>query len=263
MRGLVRDCVVELFARKTVYLFLAVTLVAVLLGLATGKASFEFHVEGNMDVDGVADFLRNPVTHVMNTFLSFLVFLAVLATAGLVPGMLARGRAEFYLSKPVSRTTLLLNKLFAVWGVYSFLILISGAVLYAVLVTIHGRFDWDVLYLPALNLVSFFIWLSITTVAGVLTGSTAVSIMCAFLVWVAQLILSFHDQIRALVGSQVIGVIVDVLYYIFPKTGQLGDITRGLAMGRPVDDWMVLCSSVAFAGAMLVVAVLVFNKKDY
>ncbi len=263
MKGITRDCVVEMFARKTIYLFAAVTLVAVLLGLLTVNVDLHFEVTGTAERGAIAGFLQNPVTHVLGMFMSFLVFLAVLATAGLVPTMLVKGRAEFFLSKPISRTSLLLNRLFAVWAVYGLTIVVSGAVLYAVLVLIHGFFDWKVLYLFVFSLVSFFIWLSITVAAGVLFGSTVISLMCAFLVWVAQAVLKYHETVGGIVGSRLVSQLATVLYYVVPKTSQIGDRTTALAMGNVVVDWMPVYTSVAFALVAVLLAVLVFKRRDY
>jgi ABC-type transport system involved in multi-copper enzyme maturation permease subunit len=126
MKGITRDCVVEMFDRKTVYLFAAVTFIAVVLALLSPKMEMEFYATGDIDMGSMGDFLTNPVTKVLSTFLAFMVFLVVMASAGLVPNMLAKGRADFYLSKPISRTSLLLNKLFGIWLVYGGTIVLCG-----------------------------------------------------------------------------------------------------------------------------------------
>lgn len=263
MRGMTRDCVVEMFDRKTIYLFAAVTFIAVVIALLSPKMEVEFHATGNVDMGSVGDFLTNPVTKVLSTFLKFMVFLAVMASAGLVPNMLAKGRADFYLSKPISRTSLFLNKLFGIWLVYGGTIVLGGILTYAALVSAHGFFDWKILYVFALGLVSLFIWLSITTTAGIVSGSTVMSIMSAFLVWVAQVILYWHEQIRQFLGSKPVGYVVDGLYYIFPKTGEVSTIANACAFGKPVESWMPLYSSLIFSVALVTLAVIIFKRKNY
>lgn len=263
MRGITRDCVVEMFDRRTIYLFVGVTLIALVIIVLTPKMEIEFHATGNIDVGPMTDLLRNPVTKVLGAFLSFMVFLAVLATAGLVPNMLIKGRADFFLSKPISRTSLLLSKMFSIWVVYGGTIVLCGVTTYAVAVWVHGFFDWKVLYLFVLNLASFFVWLSITITAGIVSGSNAISIMSAFLFWVAQAILRFHEQIKGFLASKPVGYIIDALYYVVPKTGEIGDLTDALALGKPVESWMPLSSSLMFSVALICLAAVIFKRKDY
>ncbi len=263
MRGITRDCVVEMFDCKILYVFFTVTLVAVLVVLLSSNMEIEFHSMGNVDMGPMTDILRNPVTKALSTYLSFLVFLAVLATAGLMPNMLIKGREDFYLSKPISRSALFLNKLFGIWAVYGAIVVLCGVVTYAVAVWVHGFFDWKVLYLFGMNLVSFFIWLSIITAAGIIAGSNSISIMTAFLFWVAQAILGFHEQIKEFLGSKPVGYLADALYYIVPKTGEIDQLTDAVALGKPVTSWMPLYSSLMFSFALICLVIVIFKRKDY
>ena len=108
----------------------------------------------------------------------------------------------------------------------------------------------------------FFIWLSVTSFAGVLTGSSGMSIMAAFIVWMAQRILSFHEGIKSFTDSQVVRFIVDALYYIFPKTGEMFDLTDQAVSGN-ISSWMPLYSSLIFAVVLFFVTVAIFKRKDY
>jgi ABC-type transport system involved in multi-copper enzyme maturation permease subunit len=263
MRGITRDCVVEMFDRKTVYLFIAVTFIAVVLAFLSPKMEVEFYSTGNVDMGSMGDFLTNPVTKALSTYLMFMVFLAVMASAGLVPSMLARGRADFYLSKPISRTSLLLNKLFSIWLVYGGTVVLCGLLIYAALALTHGFFDWKIFYIFILVLVNLFIWLSITTTAGIVTGSTAMSVMSAFLVWVAQVILHWHEQIKGFLESKPVGYIVDGLYYILPKTSEVSAIADACAFGKPIESWMPLYSSLIFSTTLVALGVVIFKRKNY
>jgi ABC-type transport system involved in multi-copper enzyme maturation permease subunit len=263
MRGIIGDCFVEMVDRKIIHVFAVVTVLAVLAVLLSSQMDMEFHVSGDLDMQPMTDLMRNPVIIAISTFMQFLLFLIVMASAGVVPNMLVRGRADFYLSKPLSRISLLLNKLFGIWLTYGVVMTLTGVITYIMIVLVFGLFDWKIISLFALNLVSFVIWLSITTTVGILSGSTAMSIMSAFLIWVAQLILGLHEQIKAFLDSKTAGFIVDVLYYIVPKTGEIRDITESLALGKPVYTWMPLYSSLIFALVLVYLAAGVFKRKDY
>ncbi len=263
MRGIIKDCIIEMVDRKIIHVFAVVTLLAVLVVLLSSKMAMEFHVSGDLEMQSMTDLMRNPVTKAISTFMEFLLFLVVMASAGVVPNMLVKGRTDFYLSKPLSRTSLFLNRLFGIWLTYGVVMTLSGAIIYITMVLVFGLFDWKIFSLFILNLISFMVWLSITTTVGIVSGSTAMSIMSAFLLWVAQFILKLHEQIKAFLDSKPVGFIVDALYHVVPKTGEIGEISESLALGKPVNSWLPLYSSVIVSAAVICLAITVFKRRDY
>ncbi|UCE24314.1 MAG: hypothetical protein JSU74_13655 [Candidatus Zixiibacteriota bacterium] len=265
MRGIARDCVVEMFARKMFWIFAVITVIAIIVIILSGNVEIGGTISGGqrMDVEDINEMLGNPIMRVYCSFVSFLVILTVLATAGIVPGMLIQGRAEYFLSKPISRTSFLLYKFFGMWLSYGILILICGGLGYGVMYLVHGVTADSMFFLFGLNLTSLFIWLSITVFAGVVFGSGTMAIITAALVWFAQWLLQWHDYYRDVIDSEAVTGFIDVLYYIVPKTGELSDLTVRLALGRPVGDWLPLYSSLIFALVVLVAAVVIFNRKNY
>ncbi len=264
MRGITRDTFIEMIDRKLVWIFLVVTLITLLIVVLTRSASMQIEFGGNISQSSPFTNLADKMAvSGLSSFLSFLVFLSVLATAGLIPSMLVRGRAEYFLSKPISRTALYLYKLFGIWFVYGGMMVCAGMVIAASFYLIHGIFNWNYAYLFILNLASFFVWLSITTFAGVMAGSAMLSVVTAFVVLVVQLALRFHEQLGAIIRSPIITKTVDILYYIFPKTGQMADITEKLASGQPVTDWLPVWSTLLFAIVLIVITSEIFKRKDY
>ena len=263
MKGITRDCIVEMFDRKTIYIFLVVTGITILITLFTPRPNIEIQMSGNAEMDTMVNWLHNPATKALSIFLSFMVFLTVLATAGLIPNMLGKGRADFFLSRPISRSALLINKITGIWVVYGSTLVLCGIVSYAVMLVVGGTFDGKVIYLFALNLISFLIWLSITSTAGIISGSGSLSIMTALMVWAAQAILVWHQQIKDLIDSRIFGYALDITYYIVPKTGEINNLTDSLALGKTVESWMPLYSSLIFSIVIVFFAVVVFKRKNY
>ena len=103
MRGITRDTVVELFDRKVIYIYAVVTVVALLIlmlmRLAETKLGGEFNI-ATEDMGQLSALLGEPLVHMLAGFMSFLVFLTVIATARLAPHMFLKGRADDYRSKP-------------------------------------------------------------------------------------------------------------------------------------------------------------------
>lgn len=262
MRGLTRDCLLELLDRKVLWIYGAMTVVALLFSVVSWSGSLTIDIAGNTATAG-SGMLDGIIVRGMETYLSFLVFLTVMATAGLVPNMLVRGRADYYLSKPISRVALLGGKLFSIWLVYGGLIVLCGLVnLAAIYVTFHW-FEPRALYLFVFSLLSLFVWLSITGFAAISFGSNSLAIMTAFVFWVAQWLLRYHDTVGQLFNTKILPYTLDTLYYIVPKTGQMSDISVNLASGDPVATWQPLLTTIAFALVAYIVTLQLFKRANY
>ncbi len=261
MRGLVRDTLTEALDRKIVWVFGIIAVISSLAALAPAWLDIQFGGQ-DIDVTEMGPELSKGLLHMLNKIMWFLTFLSVMATAGMIPNMLTRGRADFYLSKPISRTSLLCSKILGIWLVYGGLMIATVAVVFLVSSAVYGVFDPNVWFILVGNMLLFFIWLSITTVAGILSGTAGMSMMAAFLFWAAQWLFEFHDALKALVDSKPVTAIADALYYIFPKTGEVSDLIVEFATGR-VTNWMPLWSSLIFAVVMFAIAIGVFRRRDY
>ena len=263
MRGITRDCLLEMLDRKLIYVFGIATLLTILVVLYSGTVEINFGSGENMELNQLSDAMGNPIMRGFNFYLSILVFLAVLGTAGLVPGMLIRGRADYYLSKPISRSSLLLNKLFGIWIVYGATIFVCGVITYLTIIAVHGGFDWAVLYFLVFPLISLFIWLSITVFAGVTFGSQPISLMVAFSVWVLHMLVSGIRVFDEILGSTIFSYVVNVVYYVLPKNAEFSGMSMQLLDGRSVQSWMPLWSSLLFAVVLVYFTLTVFKRRSY
>ncbi len=265
MRGITRDTIVELVDRKMLWMFGILTALACLIVFGASKADMTFSMHGpsGLENDLAQPLISSIAIRAAYNLLTFLVFLAVVATAGIIPKFLEKGRADFYLSKPISRQNILLGKLGAMWLVYGTVILLCGMITYLFAALAFDQLDFRILYVFGFSLASYFVWLSITGLAGVWTGSTAISVMCAFVVWVLQSILQHYDTIGDLINSEWISRIVQGLYYVIPKTSQMADLGMNLARGKTGPELLPLWSSLLFAATMYALAVVVFKRKNY
>ena len=270
MRGIARDCMAELRDRKMIWLFAVVTLLGLLavLGMFAVQNSAEEKFGEGYD-DELTTTIGDAYSWVIKWFMYFMVFLAVMATAGEFPGMLQRGRADFYLSKPVSRERLYVAKLLGVWFVYGGAVTIAAVFLFLVASVLSGSLDWSIVYTIGMNLLIFLVWLTITGFFGILSRSTVTAIMMAFVVWLIQTGLAAREVpvqfIGALLGLdsiKTLAAIGDGLYYVFPKPSQMFDMIGLLADGR-VETWLPLWSSLLFAAVLTLATLVVFRRKDY
>jgi len=266
MNGLLRDTFAEMISRKMFVLFIILTIVLLLGVWATWEVRVEMpgsagDEELGSDATGLV--VRPMMAEAFSKIMAVFIFFAVFAASGLIPRAMERGRAEFLLSKPISRTRIYAAKLLSIWLVYGLMLTACGLAVYVVAVLVHGGFDLGILVLFVMRLAEFGIWLTIIGLVGVLFGSASWAMIIAFSVWVGQSLLSYHEQMRNFLTNQFFVYTIESLYYLFPKTSQMGDMAVNLASGRPVESWLPLWTSLALAVILYYSAIWVFERRDY
>lgn len=206
-----------------------------------------------------------------SVFLYFIcTFLAIFATAHLVPRMQEKGTIDLYLSRPVGRIQLLLSRYVA--G----LILAGSNVVYLVgtiwLIVwwktgvAHPRF----LLAAAIIMLIIAVLLAFAFVIGVVTSSTAVSIMASYGLFFFGLMLAAHDKIAAAVSKEWQAAAIQTLYWCLPKTAELGQAVMAFvaADSAPARISAVLTpapflTTAAFGIVSLAIASWLFTRKEF
>jgi ABC-type transport system involved in multi-copper enzyme maturation permease subunit len=265
MRGITRDCFVEMMTRKVKWLYAVVTVIMVGSIIIVSQVRV-YEDPGSLQELGARTFDQfrgEALIRVLDWFMYFLVILTGLITAGKFPTMLIPGRAEFYLSKPLSRSSLYINRMLGIFITYGGMVVACGLVGYLALYAVSSYWSDGIFYMLVLHLVGLFVWLSIITFGGVVFGSTSAAILTAVLIWFAQLALRGRELVTSFTDSTAVSTALDVLYYIVPKTGELSALTTRVALLEPVRNWLPLWSSVLFALALVVSTTVIFNRKNY
>ena len=197
-------------------------------------------------------------------------FLAVFATAHLVPRLQEKGTVDLYLSRPVGRVPLLLSRYAA--GLIlagSNLVYLIGAI-WAIVIwkthVVHVRF----LLGGMVILFGIAALLAFAFLIGVATSSTGVSIMTTYGIFFFSALLAGHDRIAAALSKEWQATVVHALYWIFPKTADLGRAVVALvAAGEGPPQlagsltWAPFTTTAAFALVCLLVASWLFRRKDF
>ena len=197
-------------------------------------------------------------------------FLALFATAHLVPRLQEKGTIDLYLSRPVGRVRLLLSR-------YAGGLLLAAANLVYLIGSMWAIVAWKTrvvhprfLLSGAVILFSFAALSAFAFLVGVVTSSTGVSLMATYALFFLGAILAAHDRIAAAVSTETSARIVQGLYWIFPKTAELGQAAVALVAGREAPDRLasfnalgVFGSTAAFAAAALALASWLFSRKDF
>lgn len=191
------------------------------------------------------------------------VFLAVFATGSQVPHLLRRGTVDLYLSRPLSRTAMLLGRyLGAVTLVAANFAYLCGGVF---LIISLKTGVWNPRFFAAAGLIIlvFLSFLGFMYLVGVLSASTPLSIMLPYAIFVISMPLAAHDRIAAAMDSRLAAHLVQGLYWVLPKTSEIGRDVVSLVLGRGGVALLPLATTVGFGVACLLAALLLFERKNF
>lgn len=206
-----------------------------------------------------------------SVFLYFIcTFLAIFATAHLVPRMQEKGTVDLYLSRPVSRVRLLLSRYAAGLMLAGLNVIYLVGSIWAIVAwktgVTHARF----LLAGGIILFVIAVLLAFAFLIGVITSSTAVSIMTTYGVFFFGLMLVAHDKIAAAVSKEWQATVINTLYWIFPKTAELGQSVVAFVGGDQLPEQitraltpMPFITTAAFGAVCLVLASWLFTRKEF
>jgi ABC-type transport system involved in multi-copper enzyme maturation permease subunit len=189
--------------------------------------------------------------------------LAVFASAGLVAAVFEPGRIELLLSKPVSRTHLLLGRYLGNVLVVTanILYLVAGSwIIFGVKTGVWGA---GFLVSSLCTILIFSVLLAVLVLVGVLWDSSAVAIMVTFAIMIVTPILAQKATIERLLSSEWSRDVVRVLYYVLPKTSDVSVIIRHLILNQPVESWMPVWSTALFGAVVLGLGLWRFQRRSF
>jgi len=268
--ALVRDTFREAFARKIFWAFFGCSTALILFFIFIMKidvvegAIATISLFGNTSRGQDVQLLVRQVHAAIAAFLFTAgMFLAVFASAGLIPAVFEPGRIELLLSKPVERFHILLGRylgnllviasnifylVFAVW-------LIFGAK--------TGVWTPGFLWSSVLIVFIFSVLLTVVLLVGVLWESAVVSTMVTFGIMMMSPILAQQRILERLLTSEWSRNVMRVLYWVLPKVFDVGRIARELVLGNPITSWMPIWSSALFGLVKLSSGLYVFARRNY
>jgi ABC-type transport system involved in multi-copper enzyme maturation permease subunit len=268
--ALVVDTFREAMARKIIWGFFGCSTALILFFLLLVKIDVVQGAIATMSLfgkTGQAQDMTKMVTTVhaviSNLLYGFGMLLAILASAGLIPTIFEPGRIELLLSKPVSRSHILLGRYLGN------LLVIAANIFYPVLAVWiifgikTGVWTPGFLYSSLLTVFMFGIYLSIIVLVGVQWESAVVATMVTFAVAVVSIILNFQTSLERLLTSEWSREIVRVLYYILPKAVGVGNMMTNIIKGLHIESWMPFWSTAIFGAVCLGAGLYIFEKKNY
>ncbi len=277
----IEDVMREALARWTLIayfllssIFLLIFALAINLDIVDGALAGAKLFGKEVEMRGSAMSIEKLVTGFESGFSAVLyflcTFLAVFATAHLVPRLQEKGTIDLYLSRPVSRTWLLMSRYIA--G----LLLAGSNILYLIgsiwLIVMWKTHVFHPRFFLAGAIILFVIatLLAFAFLVGVVTSSTGVSIMTTYGLFFFSVMLVAHDRIAAAVSKEWQAWLINTLYWVIPKTAELGQAVVAFVAGDQVPRRLAESLSVtpflttaAFAVGCLVLASWLFHRKEF
>jgi len=248
-------------------LFLLIVLFAVNLDVVNGTLAAGSLFGKSVDFGGKAIPVEQFVFGVEAGFSAALylmgMFLSIFAVGSVVPRQVEKGNVDLYLSRPVSRTKLLLSRYLGGLAVAAVNLGYLSIGIWLILST--KTHVWNVRFLVAglFTLATIAAFEGFVFLLGVVTGSTPISIMLPYFLFFASAFLSMHKQIAAALSSDLSAGLIHVLYWILPKTADIGKELTGYTHGDGQLTALPLLTTIAFGAVCLTLSVLIFRKRDY
>jgi ABC-type transport system involved in multi-copper enzyme maturation permease subunit len=269
--ALIRDTFREALARKIfwglfgistlmILFFLFLLRIDVVEGALATVTLFGRTMDRATDVDRL---VRGTYAGIATFLYTFGMFLAVFASSGLIPSVLEPGRIELLLSKPVSRTHILLGRY------AGNLLVVSSNIVYLVLgVWVifgvkTGIWSSSFLFSSVITIFIFAVLLAVVVLIGVLFDSAALATMITVGLMIISPILAQKSTVTKLLSSEWARELWSALYYALPKVYDMGKMTLDLITTGKVDSLMPIWTSAVFAVVMLAAALFVFEKRDF
>lgn len=257
----------EAMARKVFIFFFAISLLAVIITAIIAALSTNLSITAG----GMKNFpIDNPVTMIemviVSPLSSLCLLLAIFSCASFIPIMLEKGNIDLLLSKPVSRDQLLWGKFFG--GILVVLLNIAFLVIGIWLIISIKFSSWNFSFLTIIlsTTFAFTVLYSLMILFGIITKSSTLGMMITYFVYIilSPLLFTIKDKFYGMIASSFVKDLVDVFYYIIPKTHEiLGKITTDLVSGKSIESYQPVLTSLAFLILTMGIAISIFRKKDF
>ncbi|RJP62510.1 MAG: hypothetical protein C4543_01890 [Ignavibacteriales bacterium] len=260
----------EAFARKIFIMFAGVSTLVLVLFIITFAAVGLEDLSGSIQMDTGKDL--EVLEEVVGGIKLFIViplfggglFLSIFSASSFIPNMLEKGNIDVILSKPISRSQIIFGKFLG--GTLVVLLNIAYLVI-GIWFLIGLKFGiWHLSFLLTIVTITFAfaVLYSLIILIGILSQSSILAMMLSYIIFfILSPILSIRDQIMMLADSKVLEIILEGLYYIVPKTSELGSITSDIAVGGSIYDFQPIFTSAVFLILSIALSIIIFSKKDY
>lgn len=268
--ALIRDTFREALARKIFWGLFALSTLMILfflfllrIDIVEGGIATVTRFGGSVRTIQAEQMVRGVYGGIASFLYTFGMFLAVFASSGLIPSVLEPGRIELLLSKPLSRTHILLGR----YAGNVLVVFLNTAYLVIGVWTILGVKTgiWSPTFLIAIATTTFIfaVLLSVVVLIGVLFESAALATMVTVALMIISPILAQTSLMMRLLSSEWSRNLWKALYYSLPKVYELGKMTLDAIQSRSFVGFTPIWTSALFGLVMLGAAMSIFARRDF
>ena len=264
----------EALAKKiilSIFIFFSLILIFIVFAATNdsvaGMLAFLEASGGNADYKSAVIYFETGVVSKIPMFMLTAFFLIIVSS--FIPSMLQKGHIDLLLSKPISRTKIIVGHLLAgVAFVFVSLLFLFGVIWIIVSAKTgiwHIPFLYSVIWFTFLFLVLY----SLMIFTGLLTKNTVLNILInlvlffpvSWIFYILTVVTNKGEQFFSF--GAVSGFIIKFFYYILPKPWDIADICESAIKQETITSIQPIITSVLFIGIMVSLSIWYFNKKDY
>lgn len=262
----------EAFAKKiilAIFAFFSLLIILLILGITNSS------VEGlQMMLETGGGGLKDAVimfqTFIISKIPMFMLLTAfIIITSSFIPEMLKKGYIDLLISKPISRTKIIIGHFISGILLVFLCLLFLLAIIWLIISLKSGIWNFPFLYSVLWFTFIFAVFYSSIILFGLLTRSTVLTLLINMIIlfpitWLLQLGVNYFetDKQNVVFGSTS-QFIIKFFYFILPKAWALQDVCETTIKSSGYYDVTAVLSSFMFMIVMLAISVWYFNKKDF
>lgn len=264
----------EAFAKKiilSIFIFFSLIILFIVFAATNesvaGMLAFLEASGGNADYRSAVVFFESNIVSKIPMFMLIAFYLIIVSS--FIPSMLQKGHIDLLLSKPISRTKIVIGHLLA-GTAFAFLssLFLLGIIWFIVSI------KTSVWHIPFLSSVLWFTFIflvlySFVILIGLLTKNTILNILINLALFFPLSWIFYMLNMVTKKGEQffsfgvVTEFIIKFFYYLLPKPWDIADLCENTIKGEALGSVQPIITSVLFVGIMISISIWYFNKKDY
>ncbi|MFL6352772.1 MAG: hypothetical protein ACJ74Z_13115 [Bryobacteraceae bacterium] len=245
-------------------LLIAIFLFVLKIDLVQGAVSLMGIEATSHPVYDIQKFVNTSYAWVSIVLYIWGTFVAIFASAGLIPSVLEAGRISLLLSKPLTRTMLLTGRYL---GNIFVVVLNHVYLICSIWIVIGIKTNiWDRRFLLAIpiSVFIFAVLLCVVALIGVVFESAALSVMVPAALMLISAILAQRQIVIRLLDSDWSRQLWLAFYWIIPKFFDLGSAMKQIIQYDRDANWVTpVWTSAVFGLVVLSGAIYVFQKRDF
>ena len=269
--AIITDTFRESLARKTILGFFGLSTLFLLIALIFFLAGQDLLLKSQpamMQKIPMDELMQQIVVGVESVIARLLyapaILLSIFATASIIPNTLEKGSIDLLLSKPVSRTEILVGKILGASTIVFLNVTYYIVGMWLIISLTTGV--WNPAFLLAIFPIVFgyLVLFSIALFIGVTARSSALAILLVYFLFiiVVPILTARELTLYTFITNAGIKGVLDTLYYILPKTDDIANACSFVVENKKIAA-MPIWSSALFSLAVFTGSLFLFRKKDF